>query len=651
MESITELFSQDGALADAIPGFVPRSAQQEMAGAVSEALAERAHLMVEAGTGTGKTFAYLVPALLSGRRVIISTGTRTLQDQLFKRDLPMVANALGRPVDVSLLKGRSNYLCLHRLQLAQGGHNSQYLPGMGSKELNIIEDWSRYTETGDIAEVTTLEENSSLWPSVTSTVENCLGGECPQYKDCHVLAARRNALAADILIVNHHLLLADMALKEEGFGDLLGQADAVIIDEAHQLPDIAARFFGTSVGSRALTNLVADAIAECEEHGVTESAAALESIKVGRHISELRSCIGSKPGNYDLDPSDPVWMDALDRLIDTLIECSQVLEPLAGASNGLDACRARLALSIERLGLFAVSQADGVRWVDMRTRSFILNLTPFDVSSTLGSFIHAVDSAWIFTSATLAVGDDFSHFIKRTGLETDARSLRLGSPFDFEHRALLYLPPDMPLPGSETYTRSVVDRSLELIRCSEGRAFLLFTSHRALREAHELLSKIFPDGGDYPLLVQGSFPRDELLRQFRELGNAILLGTASFWEGVDVRGDALGVVVIDKLPFASPGDPLVKARITAIERDGGNAFMEHQLPQAVISLKQGVGRLIRDHSDSGVIMLCDPRIMTRQYGSLFLSSLPPMPLTDDFCAVREFLEHFSSEAADSSVVA
>lgn len=621
MLDLAEIFATDGPLAGQVSDYRPRTEQIAMAEAVNAALARHGTLFVEAGTGTGKTFAYLVPALLSARQVVISTGTRTLQDQLFHRDLPLVAGALGRPGKVSLLKGRSNYLCLHRLETARIDPG---LPATQRRQMLRIDSWARATASGDISEVANVPERSPLWPKITSTSENCLGQSCEFFDKCYVVRARREAQAADAVVVNHHLLMADLTLKESGFGELLPGADALIIDEAHQLPDTAALFFGASLGSRRIAELARDLMVESAplaQAGQVRAAAE----RLDQSLKKVRLAFGTGAGRMRLDEARSGTAGRLRSLAETLAACDEQLGDLSlQTSKGLESCRRRINDCIAQLSLLGDEDpAAGMRWAEVSARGFTLNLTPFDVAAQLRGIMSARKCAWIFTSATLAVGEDFEHFRKRIGV-SEATTLRLDSPFQFASQSRIYLPSDMPEPSASNYTRCVVEAALPLIHASRGRAFLLFTSHRALAEAADMLA----DTLDYPLLVQGHAPREELLARFRTLGNAVLMGTGSFWQGVDVRGPALSLVVIDKLPFASPGDPLQQARIEAIRKEGGNPFTDFQLPQAVLALKQGVGRLIRDHRDSGVAMLCDPRLRSKGYGRLFLKSLPPMGRTD-----------------------
>jgi ATP-dependent DNA helicase DinG len=637
---LEHLLGADGPLARGLPGFAPRREQMHMARCVGEALHALETLVVEAGTGTGKTFAYLVPALLSGRHTIISTGTRTLQDQLFHRDLPAVAGVLGRPVNIALLKGRANYLCRHRLQLALASPQLAF----GGAALARIDRWAQRTRGGDVAEVSDVAEDDPVWPSVTSTRENCLGPECPQYSGCHVVAARRAAQAADIVVVNHHLLLADMALKEEGFGDLLPGAEAVILDEAHQVPEIAAQFFGASLGGRQVAGFVRDAQAEFGRAGIESAAAQEHLLELERLVQELRAAL---PGGVNRLEWSGLGAAALDILADIearLGTLAQLLQSLQGDTGIKHCARRALELAARCQAMRAADEEEGVRWVELRAQHWTLKFTPFEVAGRLHKFMDEASCAWIFTSATLAVGEDFSHFTGRVG-QPQARAVRIDSPFDYGRQALLYLPDPMSNPSVPGHTRDVMQAAWPLLQAAGGRAFILFTSHRALQEGRAWLSGHTGGALPFPLLVQGEAPRDALLREFRRLGNAVLLGTGSFWEGVDVKGDALSLVVIDKLPFASPDDPVLAARLEGIRRRGGNPFSEYQIPQAVLALKQGVGRLIRDAGDHGVIVLCDPRVRSRGYGRIFLRSLPAMPVTDDAQAAVAFLRRHLGERA------
>ena len=630
-----DVFGQSGPLARAFPRYSYRPEQAAMANAVGAALARLDTLIVEAGTGTGKTFAYLIPALLSGRSVIISTGTRTLQDQLFRRDVPLLAKALGLPVKIALLKGRSNYLCHHRLELA-AQQGSLFDSERGAQRvLARISRWAASTKSGDLSELSDLPEQSSVWPSVTSTRENCLGQECAQFSRCHVFEARRNAQAADIVIVNHHLLLADLALKEEGFGDLLPGAEAVILDEAHQVPDIAAQFFGRVWSVRQVQLLLRDI-------GVELAACGARAPSLTSAVDELMSAVDRLRGLFPRGGARFEWAALPDAFVDTLPELESALSDIAAQLDGLGAgagaanCARRAAqLAGDLAALRGMSEDLGLRWVETNAGGLSLQFTPFEIAARLREYVESRPCAWIFTSATLAIGEDFSHFAARVGMD-QARTVRIGSPFDYASQARIFLPPRMPDPQNPAFAQRFIEACAPLLEAGGGRAFLLFTSYRGLGEGVRALNARFP-AAPFPILVQGEAPRESLLTRFRELGNAVLCATGSFWEGVDVKGDALSIVAIDKLPFASPDDPLLKARLEGIRRRGGNPFFECQLPQAVLALKQGAGRLIRDFDDFGVILIGDPRITSKAYGRMFLQSLPASPVLTDSAAAAKFL--------------
>jgi ATP-dependent DNA helicase DinG len=625
----------DGPFSATLAGFAPREEQIRMAEAVERSLARCDTLVVEAGTGIGKTLAYLVPVLLSGERSIISTGTKTLQDQLFFRDLPLVRETLGLSVRPALLKGRANYLCLHRMQLAR---TEGRIPSREAvAELERLFDWSARTEDGDLSITGLVTEESGLLPLVTSTAENCLGSECPQFEDCFVARARREAQQADVVVVNHHLLFADMAIKQSGFGEVLPGASAFIIDEAHQAPETASRFFSLSLSSRQVEDLCRDFLAE--SGGVSGAMAVLREpvADVLQKLKELQLQISQRMpdrGSWNEMLAGEPLRTALQQLDGSIVSLSGTVGQLSGSARGMDACIERLAELQVRFDRFDAPLAgDEVRWFEKRGRGFALHITPLDVSSVFNAFRETVDAAWLFTSATLAVGSDFTHFTAQMGL-ADAETLQLDSPFDYPRNARLWLPASLPEPRDAGFLQALVDEVVPLLLASRGRTFLLFTSHRALRQVRELLLDRIP----YPLYVQGEQPRSLLLEAFRQSGEGVLLGTASFWEGVDVIGDALSLVVIDKLPFAAPDDPVIEAKSDLLRRAGENPFTLLYLPQAVISLKQGAGRLIRDVNDRGVLVLCDPRIRTRSYGQTFLASLPPMARAADRQEALQFLE-------------
>jgi len=636
------LLDADGPFADTLTGFAPRAEQIRMAAAVEQNLAGSGTLVVEAGTGIGKTLAYLVPVLLSGERTIISTGTKTLQDQLFFRDLPLVRETLGLSVQPALLKGRANYLCLHRMQLAR---TDGRLPSREAvAELEKLSEWSSRTVDGDLSIAGVVSEDSGLMPLVTSTPDNCLGSDCPQFEECFVARARREAQQADVVVVNHHLLFADMAIKQSGFGEVLPGAAAFVIDEAHQAPETASRFFSLSLSARQVDDLCRDFLAESA--GVSGAMAVLREPVADclQKLREIQLAMADRlpeRGPWSALVADAGVRGALQQLDQAIIALSAAAGELAGSSRGMDGCIERLGELQACFDRFDAPLAGSeVRWFEKRGRGFALHITPLEVSSVFNSFRETLDAAWLFTSATLAVGGDFAHFTGQMGL-ADADTLQLASPFDYPHNARLWLPAGLPEPREPGFFAALLEEVVPLLLASKGRAFLLFTSHRALREVRESLAERIP----YPLFVQGEQPRSLLLEAFRQSGDGVLLGTASFWEGVDVIGDALSLVIIDKLPFAAPDDPVIEARSDLLRRAGGNPFRQLFLPQAVISLKQGAGRLIRDVNDRGVLVLCDSRVRTRSYGQTFLASLPPMaPAADRQEAIR-FLESLDEEPA------
>lgn len=632
---IADVLGPQGLLARTLDGFAVRAQQLEMAVAVAETLEQGGTLVAEAGTGTGKTFAYLVPALLSAQKVIISTGTRNLQDQLFLRDLPRLRDVMASPARVALLKGRANYLCIHRMEnalLDARGHSRD-----NQRWLLKVRDWAGQTERGDISELADIPEDATIWPQVTSTTDNCLGQECSAWSKCHLVEARRRAQEADIVVVNHHLLCADFAIKDDGFGELLPAADAFIIDEAHQLPEVASNFFGTTVSTRQILDLTRDTQTEYhrEAGDLPKLVEQLDSVSKGARDLRLVFGQGTRRGAWNEIEADQAIAEALEACGQRLGELHGMLETIRGRGKGLDACLARCeALQQALHGLVCPAEgSEDIRWFETHQQSLRLNSTPLDVADVFRMQMQRHPAAWIFTSATLAVGESFEHFQHQLGL-FDAATRRWDSPFDYPNQALWFVPRGLPQPSDPGYTEAVVELAIPILEASSGRAFLLFTSHRALRQAAELLAERI----DFPLLVQGSAPKAELLERFVGHGNAVLLGTASFWEGVDVRGEALSVVVIDKLPFASPGDPVLQARLDAIKRRGGNPFMQHQVPQAAIALKQGAGRLIRDTSDRGVLVLCDPRLLKKGYGQTFLDAMPAFARTRDLEQVLAFFD-------------
>jgi len=603
-----------------------------MASAVARAIVGRENLVVEAGTGTGKTLAYLIPALLSGGRVILSTGTKTLQDQLFHRDLPVVTGVVGRPARIVQLKGRSNYLCLHRLQTCEQGAADRKL----RRELNAVQRWALATRSGDISEIEEIAEDSAIWPKVTSTQDNCLGNKCEFLDRCHVLTARQAAMSAEIVVVNHHLLLADMMLKDEGFGELLPGCDAVIIDEAHQFPEIAQGFFNVSLNSLSLLDLAEDFRTEMLAIAPAADEPRQLADSLSRAVYDLRLEFPADATTLEWESAGSGLGHRIDTLVALLDDVITAVDGLDGAETpGLIRCRERACTTVDKIEQIAgADEAAGLRWLGLSRRGVTFNYTPIDIATGLQKLFTAGGCAWIFTSATLAIGNDFAHFERRMGLIDPAR-LVIPSPFHYSEAGMLYLPATLPDPSAAAYTRAFLSEVRPLIDVSEGRAFLLFTSHRALREAADILRA--DESFLYPLMVQGEAPRSKLLEQFSRSEMPVLLGTSSFWEGVDIRGEGLVLVAIDKLPFASPGDPMLRATLEAISRNGGKPFTDYQLPQAILALKQGVGRLIRDKSDYGVVVIGDPRITNKAYGRRFVASLPPFAQTTDRQQAIDFL--------------
>ncbi len=610
-----------------------------MARAVAAAIAGNSVLVAEAGTGTGKTFAYLVPALLSGGKVIISTGTKTLQDQLFGRDIQVVRKALKVPVTVAVLKGRANYVCHYYVERAQ--NEGRFPTRDDARYLPIIANFAKNSATGDKSDLPAVPENAAIWSYVTSTRENCLGSDCAHYSKCFVMEARKQALAADVVVVNHHLFFADVVLRDEGVSELLPASNTIIFDEAHQLPETASLFFGQTVSTSQLIELARDTRIEAASSAKDFAPLPEATQALDKATRDLRLVFKEDNGRFPFqalarnrafEPALAVLCEKLDALV-------AMLETQAERGEGLEKCWQRaqsLAASVRRWRDH--DDPEFVRWLELFNHALHLNATPLSIAEVFQAQINDHARSWIFTSATLSVGGDFSHYNAQMGL-ADASAQSWESPFDYSTHALLYVPKGMPEPNTPDYTQAVVAAALPAIEASGGRAFMLFTSLRAMREGYELLKDaFFRRKLEFPLMMQGEGSRTELLERFRRIGNAVLVGSQSFWEGVDVRGDALSLVVIDKLPFAPPDDPLLAARIERINRDGRNAFVEYQLPQAVITLKQGAGRLIRDESDRGVLMICDPRLFSKGYGKRILRSLPTMKGTRDVEDVIAFFQ-------------
>jgi ATP-dependent DNA helicase DinG len=623
---LDDYFSDQGALARVIPHYRHRTQQLEMGRSIMSALEARERLVVEAGTGTGKTLAYLVPILLFGGKVILSTGTKTLQDQLFQRDIPAVREALARPITVALLKGRANYVCPYHLE--RGLMEARLKRPEEARHLQHIARFAALTDTGDRMACADVPEDSAAWSWATSTRDNCLGSECPHHKGCFVLKARKKALEADLVVVNHHLFFADVWLKDEGAGELLPASNAVVFDEAHQLPQTASLFFGETVTTGILVDLCRDTRVEGARAapdfidlpvaaGDLETAARQVRMTLGPALARL-------PAAKATEKSD--FRSALELLTQRLAKLDALLESQAERDEALQRLheRCREAAGMLERWLSPLVDAGTVRWLEATAHSVLFHATPLDAGEIFARQIEADPRAWIFTSATLSVRGDFGHYLDQIGLP-EARTGVWDSPFDYGSQALLYVPQGMPDPNTPDYTEAVVEAAWPVLQASGGRAFLLFTSLRAMNQAHRLLQdRMLAADCHYPLLIQGEKSRSELLDDFRALGNAVLLGSQSFWEGVDVAGEALSLVVIDRLPFQPPDDPVLAARVDALKRAGKNPFFDYQLPHAVISLKQGAGRLIRRETDRGVLMICDPRLVDKPYGRRIWQALPPM---------------------------
>ncbi len=631
---IDRLFSAGGPLAPAVGSFTPRRSQTEMAKAIAQAIADQKTLIAEAGTGTGKTFAYLVPALLWGGKTIVSTGTKNLQDQLFLRDIPTVRAALKAPVSVALLKGRSNYVCHYHLErtLQNGRMTSREDVG----NLREISRFIKMTNSGDKAELSKVPENALIWNLVTSTRDTCMGTECQYYQDCFVMKARREAQQADVVVVNHHLFFADVALKDTGVAELLPSANTIIFDEAHQLPDTATLFFGQTVSTSQILELCRDVLAEGLAHArggpdwakvVTVLEKAARDLRLTFPQDIMRLSLAQIMPSSDFFP-------ALQTLKDKLAEMIDVLEENAARAETIEQVRVRaveLAASLDGWKQSGkgklVENDEAVLWVEAFSSSLHLHKTPLSIAPIFTNQREGTPRSWIFTSATLAVKNDFKHFSNQMGLAGEPAQT-WPSPFNYEEQGLLYVPTGLPDPNAFGYTDAVVDAALPCIEAAGGRTFFLCTTIRAVKHVAERLRDEFSKRGlDYPLFVQGERGRTELLDSFRRAGNAVLVGSQSFWEGVDVRGDALSLVIIDKLPFAPPDDPVLAARIEVMEKQGMNGFMHHTLPETIINLKQGAGRLIRDETDRGVLMICDPRLITKSYGKRVWQSLPSFKRT------------------------
>ncbi|WP_100642839.1 ATP-dependent DNA helicase [Alteromonas facilis] len=639
MPSISSIFSNNGLLAEAIDGFLPRQSQTEMAEAVNETLKKKTALIVEAGTGTGKTFAYLAPALNGKRKVIISTGTKNLQEQLYHRDLPVIKGVISGERQTALLKGRANYLCIHRLM--QHTRSTTLLDAETLEQMTHVRRWSTTTKSGDVGELNTIPEDAKVLPLVTSTVDNCAGKECPEYDDCYLVKARKKAMEADIVVVNHHLFFADMALKDTGFGELIPEVDAVIFDEAHQIPEIASEYFGEALSSRQLMDMCRDI--STLYRTVLKDAQQLDKAaeKCRQLLMDFRLLFAEAAtrGDWRKKLDEPDVLSGILRVQDALAVLQDVMKLHIGRDKDLDNFYERMVQSRERLELLLDTEKTGVSlWYETTPRHFVLHLTPLSIAAKFRAFVEQSDKAWVFTSATLMVDGGFKHFQARMGLES-AKTLMLDSPFDYPNQSMLCVPRYLPEPNHPKRNDRLVEIAQDIIAASNGRCFLLFTSHATLKAVSQQLEQ----HTTRTLLVQGTTSKRELLERYVADKNTVLLGTGAFWEGVDVRGDDLICVMIDKLPFASPDDPLLQARSEDCKRRGGNPFAQISIPQAVIALKQGAGRLIRDAKDRGVLVICDHRLVTKDYGKIFVSSLPPMSRSRDWQQVLAFLSNVSQD--------
>ncbi|AWB67858.1 ATP-dependent helicase [Saccharobesus litoralis] len=637
MNKVEKVFSQSGQLAKAIDGYQPRQAQIELASGFWQAMNNKQLLVAEAGTGTGKTFAYLVPALLSDKKVIVSTGTKALQEQLFHRDLPLIKKALGSYRKVALLKGRANYLCPYRLTLNK--QVSDVTDKQILADMKKVSTWANKTQTGDIGELSSIGEDSRVFPLITSTIDNCLGKECPNFEDCYLVKARKKAIAADLVVVNHHLYFADLAVKDTGFGEIVPDSDVVVFDEAHQLPDIACEYFGERFSTRQMADLAKDIELEYRTELKDVKQLGKVSEKLTHVAREFRLAFPHDPvkGNWREKIQDESINEILNKIYETIDFAYEVVKQCVSRTKGIDSCFERLCHAQAALSSVTdMTKVDVSLWYETTMRHVSLNLTPLSVADKFAPIMQEKQQSWLMTSATLSVDGGFSHFTELLGLNPH-KTLVLDSPFAYDKQALLCVPRMFPEPNDRDVLNALVDVCQQLIKASGGRCFLLFTSYRMMNLVANRLEKIVKN----PLLVQGQTGKRELLNQFLADDETVLLATGAFWEGVDVRGDALKCVLIDKLPFASPDDPVTQARIDNCKRQGLDPFSKIQIPQAVITLKQGAGRLIRDVNDTGVLVICDPRIATRQYGQSFIKSLPNMQRTRSMSKVVRFLSEMS----------
>ena len=636
---IDEIFSDDGALNEVIPDYRKRSEQLDMSRAVNATIQQKNSLIVEAGTGVGKTFSYLVPALINGGKVVISTATKNLQDQLFLKDIPTIRDALKIPVKINILKGRSNYICQLRMEnsLIEG----QFFNREDASFIKKIKTFSDHSNTGEVSEINDIPESSTIWPSVTSTKENCLGQNCEFAKSCFLIKARKEALAAEVLIVNHHLFFADFILKDEDVSEILPAADTVIFDEAHQIPDVGSIFFGDNFSTIQILNLIQDI--QLSFKNIAKNLEELDAIckDILIFIVELRNYLDPRNDriSYNKIPNKQEFTQKLEEVINEVSKLNNFIDLYKDQNPEMIKLSERIKTLVGITKIWGESDNNGyVYWIDVFAKSIQFNITPISISDQFKNLQDKTKAAWIFTSATLAVNDSFEHFQTMMGLE-EASTLQLKSPFNYNENACLYVPTDMPEPNTEMFNLALIKKVFPLILAAKGRTFILSTSIKSMNEITSFLKDEFEKKNiEFPILTQGIAPKNMLLDQFRSHGNAVLVGSLSFWEGIDVRGSALSLVIIDKLPFQSPGDPVFESKINMLKAKGGNPFMSLQLPQAIITLKQGAGRLIRDEFDKGVLMICDLRIINKPYGKRIWRSLPAFKRTRDENEAIDFLK-------------
>lgn len=634
MNDVKTFFSDTGPLSTVLSGYKVREQQLDLSLAIEKSMHNNSALIAEAGTGTGKTFAYLVPALQTEQKVIISTGTKNLQEQLFKRDLPLVRDLIAKGKDAALLKGRSNYLCIHRVKLNEVSNRG--LEAETLQEFRTVLKWASGTKTGDMSELKQLKEDAKVLPLVTSTIDNCLGKDCSYFEDCHLVKARKKALAADVLVVNHHLFFADLALKEQGFGELIPSAQSIIFDEAHLIPDIASEYFGDTFSTRQLSDQLKD-LGKLQKVSLKDASQLSEfADKCIYSLSDLRMQFPSEPerGNWQDAIKRPSVLSQMNILSEQLGLLLAVGEANAQRDTDVDSLLEKIGQNAQGLSLFLQEKHKDVSlWYETSKYHVVLHLTPLSIAKQFQKVMEEREASWIFTSATLAIDENFEHFQKLMGLHS-ATTLCLDSPFDYKTQAMLCVPRYLPEPSSKQMKQALAKTAISLVEAAKGRCFILFTSHRMMKEVAELVA----DKIDNKILVQGERAKSAILHDYLEDASSVLFATGAFWEGVDVKGDDLLCVMIDKLPFASPDDPLFKARLDDCRKQGGMPFFDIQVPQAVIALKQGAGRLIRDVGDRGVLVICDNRLVTKPYGSTFINSLPNMQKTRSLSKVQDFLK-------------